>query len=391
MKVATRTIYENIAANLFKSAEKLQSLNENASSGKRINQPSDDPVGAAAVLDIQTVLGALAQYKTNVNGASSQLKASESVMTSVNDLLTTAKELAAQMSNETYSAQDRRAAASQVENLTEEIRQLANTQLNGSYLFSGYSTDAAAVSTGASLEDPVANPANPGRTDGVTTVNKDGTGLTGTFPVNTYMIKFTAARQFQVSTDGGSTWSGSYDTTGGGNITITDGIVLNFDDVDFTAGDQFTVPVHQYRINGDDNSIEVNVGRSASIKKNVTAVDAFQYGSGETVFNALDDLRTALLTNDTNGIADSLTALTEGQDNLQTQLADVGARLNRTQARSDLIDAMNLQNEQRRSDIEDVDIVEIMTKLQSQQVAYQAALLSSAKISQVSLLNYLTP
>jgi flagellar hook-associated protein 3 FlgL len=205
------------------------------------------------------------------------------------------------------------------------------------------------------------------------------------------MIEFTAARQFQVSTDGGSTWSGSYDTTGGGNVTITDGIVLNFNDVDFTAGDRFTVPVHQYRINDDDNSIEVNVGRSASIKKNVTAVDAFQYGSGKTVFDALDDLRTALLTNNTNGIADSLTALTAGQDNLQTQRADVGARLNRTQARSDLIDAMNLQNEQRRSDIEDVDIIEIMTQLQGQQVAYQAALLSSAKISQVSLVNYLNP
>ena len=391
MKVATRTIYDNIAANLFKSAERLQSLNENASSGKRINQPADDPVGAATVLDIQTVLGALNQYKRNINGADSQLKASESVMTSVNDLLTTAKEVAAQMSNETYSAQDRRAAASQVENLMEEIRQLANTQLNGSYLFSGYSTNEAAVSNGASLEDPVANSANPGRTDGVTTVNKDGTGFTGTFPVSTYMIEFTAARQFQVSTDGGSTWSGSYDTTGGGNVTITDGIVLNFNDVDFTAGDRFTVPVHQYRINDDDNSIEVNVGRSASIKKNVTAVDAFQYGSGKTVFDALDDLRTALLTNNTNGIADSLTALTAGQDNLQTQLADVGARLNRTQARSDLIDAMNLQNEQRRSDIEDVDIIEIMTQLQGQQVAYQAALLSSAKISQVSLVNYLNP
>jgi flagellar hook-associated protein 3 FlgL len=390
MKVATRTIYENIAANLFKSAEKLQSLNESASSGKRITQPSDDPVGAATVLDIQTVLGALAQYKTNISGADSQLKASESVMTSVNDLLTTAKELAAQMSNETYSAQDRRAAASQVENLTEEIRQLANTQLNGSYLFSGYSTNEAAVTDGASLEDPVANSVNLGRTDGVTTVNKDGTGFTGSVPANTHMIKFTATRQFQVSTDGGSTWSGNYDTTGGGNVTITDGIVLNFDDVDFTAGDEFTVPVHQYRINDDDNSIEVNVGRSATIKKNVTAVDAFQYGSGKTVFDALDDLRTALLTNNTNGIADSLTALTGGQDNLQTQLADVGARLNRTQARSDLIDAMNLQNEQRRSDIEDVDIVEVMTQLQSQQVAYQAALLSSARISQVSLVNYLS-
>jgi len=391
MKVATRTIYDNIAANLFKSAQKLQSLNENASSGKRINQPSDDPVGATTVLDIQTVLGALAQYKTNINGANSQLKASESVMTSVNDLLTTAKELAAQMANETYSAQDRRGAASQVENLTEEIRQLANTQLNGSYLFSGFSTDEAAVAHEFSLEDPVASTGNLGRTDGVTTVNKDGTGFTGTFPLNTYMIRFTAARQFELSTDGGSTWSGSYDTTGGGNVAITDGIVLNFDDVDFAAGDQFTVPVHQYQINDDDNSIEVNVGRSAAIKKNVTAVDAFQYGSGKTVFDALDDLRTALLTDNTNGIADSLTALTAGQSNLQTRLADVGARLNRTQARSDLIDAMNLQNEQRRSDIEDVDIIEIMTKLQGQQVAYQAALLSSARISQVSLLNYLNP
>jgi flagellar hook-associated protein 3 FlgL len=192
-----------------------------------------------------------------------------------------------------------------------------------------------------------------------------------------------------VSTDGGTTWSGSYDTTGGVNVTITDGIVLDFDHVDFAAGDESTVPVHQYAINDDDNTIEINVGHSATIKKNITAIAAFQDASGKTVFDIPDDLRTALITNNTDGIADSLAELNSAQDGLMNQLAEVGARLNRTEIRSDLIDSLKLQDQQRRSDIEDADIIQIITQLKSQQVAYQAALQSSATISLTSLVDYI--
>jgi flagellin-like hook-associated protein FlgL len=108
-----------------------------------------------------------------------------------------------------------------------------------------------------------------------------------------------------------------------------------------------------------------------------------------TVLDILDDLRAALVNNDTEGIAAGLAELDGAQDHLLNTLADVGARLNRVEVREGLIDELELQNQQRLSDIEDADIIEVITKLKNQQAAYQAALQASAMISRISLVDYI--
>ena len=402
MKVATRTIYDNIIANLFQSSEILQRLNLQAASGKRINQPSDDPVGAAMALDLQTVLNELDQYQNNIDSARAQLRASESIFTDINALLTKAKELAAQMATETYSAENRRAVAVEVFNISDEIIQLVNSQLNGNYLFSGYSTDTASVTNDPAVDFTVGNPVVHQAGAGTVIIDTASTTLINqSYPAGTYLIEITADTadagvnvKFRVSTDGGLTWaSTTYD--GVGNVAPADPIVTELDGIvldisgPFNAGDRFTIPIHQYGLIVDNSSIEVNVGQSSRVKKNVTATGALEYQSGRTVFDVLDELRASLINNNTEGIGASLADLDLVQDSLLNQLADVGARLNRLDIREGLNSDLKLQTEQRLSDVEDADLIEIITRLNSQQVAYQAALQSSAMISQLSLLDYI--
>jgi flagellar hook-associated protein 3 FlgL len=402
MKVATRTIYDNMITNLFQSADKLQRLNRQVTTGKRINQPSDDPVGAAMALDLRTVLSELEQYKKNIDSVNAHLSATESVLMDINGLLTRAKELAAQMASETYSAADRRAVAVDLQNIAEEIMQLANSQLNGAYLFSGYSTATAAVKNDAAVDFTVGQPVGHQPGAGTVSIDAADTNLANqSYPAGAYLIEITEDTadaavnvKFRVSTDGGASWaSTTYD--GAGDVAPADPIVAELDGIAldlasaFSAGDRFTIPIHQYGLTSDANSIQVNVGRSTQVKKNVPVTTALEYQGGRTLFDCLDDLRASLINNNTEGIAAILADLDLAQDNLLNQLADVGERLNRMEIREDLNAHLKLQTEQWISEVEDADLIETMADLSNQQVAYQAALQSSAMISRVSLMDYL--
>jgi flagellar hook-associated protein 3 FlgL len=57
--------------------------------------------------------------------------------------------------------------------------------------------------------------------------------------------------------------------------------------------------------------------------------------------------------------------------------------------RNVITDEMGLNLKERRSDIEDADIVEAIMNLQNAQSAYEAALGSTSKIINVSLMDYL--
>ena len=49
--------------NMQRNLEKLLDLQESASSGKRINKPSDDPIGAIKVINYNTAISKAEQYR----------------------------------------------------------------------------------------------------------------------------------------------------------------------------------------------------------------------------------------------------------------------------------------------------------------------------------------
>jgi flagellar hook-associated protein 3 FlgL len=82
----------------------------------------------------------------NITLGKSWLAASETAMSQVQDVITEAKVLCVQMANATVSAAERRSAAETVQNMLEEIVSLANTEVNGRYMFAGFETDTAPFS-----------------------------------------------------------------------------------------------------------------------------------------------------------------------------------------------------------------------------------------------------
>jgi flagellar hook-associated protein 3 FlgL len=141
MRVTNRSIFESIKYNLGTISDELNKANEIASTGKRINKLSDDPVGLTQSLSIQSSLANITQMQRNIDYGQSWLNSSESALTSVSNILSDTKALCVQMASGTVGADQRSAAAENVQNNLDEIVSLANTNVNGNYIFAGSKTD----------------------------------------------------------------------------------------------------------------------------------------------------------------------------------------------------------------------------------------------------------
>jgi flagellar hook-associated protein 3 FlgL len=141
MRVANRSIFESVKYNLGSISEELSKANEIATSGKRINSLSDDPVGLTQSLGIQSDLAGIEQMGRNISHGNSWLSASESALTSVENILSDTKALCVQMASGTTGADQRASAAETVQNMLDEIVSLANTDVAGNYIFAGSKTD----------------------------------------------------------------------------------------------------------------------------------------------------------------------------------------------------------------------------------------------------------
>jgi len=140
MRVTNSMVANQVTFNMQRSLARYLDLQSSVSSGRRINKPSDDPLGTLRDLDYRTELSKIEQYRKNISQGSNWMSTYDSVLADVKDLLSDAKEIAVAMANETYDEAAREAAADEVQSIFDQIMQLANTQLDGRQMFSGFKT-----------------------------------------------------------------------------------------------------------------------------------------------------------------------------------------------------------------------------------------------------------
>ncbi len=141
MRVTNRMIYDSIAQTLSQSAERIMKANRSISSGKRVNEPADDPLAMTRILKYRTKLASIDQYMENIEQGISWLMATESNLYEVNQQLARAKEVVLSQVTGTANDESREAAAEEATEIFEHVLQLADTELAGRYLFSGFKTD----------------------------------------------------------------------------------------------------------------------------------------------------------------------------------------------------------------------------------------------------------
>ncbi|RNC67268.1 MAG: flagellar hook-associated protein 3 [Desulfuromonadales bacterium] len=141
MRVTQNTTANMVLNSLQTIRKRTEELEQQASTGLKVSAPGDDPVTAQQILHMKGLVAQGDQYARNISNGTSWLAMSETAMDEMGNILSRARELTVQMSNETNDANARTAAANELQNMKSQMILLGNTQINGRYVFGGFKND----------------------------------------------------------------------------------------------------------------------------------------------------------------------------------------------------------------------------------------------------------
>ncbi|MFD2629168.1 flagellar hook-associated protein FlgL [Oceanobacillus kapialis] len=140
MRITQGMLSNNMLRNLTSSYAKMDTLMDQVSTGKKINRPSDDPVIAMKGMGYRTQLKEIEQYKRNTSEVHNWMDNTDASLDKATQTMQKLRELAVQASNDTYDASERENIMKEVEQLKEHMMDIANTSVNGKYIFNGTDT-----------------------------------------------------------------------------------------------------------------------------------------------------------------------------------------------------------------------------------------------------------
>jgi len=383
----------NVQSQLFKTQNQI-------STGKRVLTPADDPVAAARILQLDQATAETAQFQKNIKGAQTSLELEDTQLDAVTNLLQRVRELTIQAGDGALSQSDRQGISAELGARMEELVALANTRsATGEYVFGGYKGEqtpfvgngsgyftyrgddgqrlaqvspTTMVATGDSGNDVFVAVRSPrlqnsaaATNTGTATISSGWVADQTTFNASfngDYTINFTSATTYDIVDSGGANV-----VTG---ATYTSGDIIAFNGSEFritgtpATGDSFqlTPPSTQ--------SILDTVARVANTLSN--------YGDGTDDRLRLQDL-----------IAETLDNLDSAETHISTKRGQIGARLNVLDSTVALHEGIDEVNQKVLSDVRDLDYAEAITRLTNEETVLQAAQQSFARISNLSLFNFL--
>ncbi|WP_028694551.1 flagellar hook-associated protein 3 [Pseudomonas cremoricolorata] len=141
MRISTAQFYDASANSYAKNFADMAKTNDQITSGVRIQTPADDPVGAARLLILQQQQALLGQYDANMNTVNNALLQEESVLSTVNEALQRASDLAVRAGGAGLTDADRTSISSELKEIEANVFGLLNSRdANGNYMFGGSKT-----------------------------------------------------------------------------------------------------------------------------------------------------------------------------------------------------------------------------------------------------------
>jgi flagellar hook-associated protein 3 FlgL len=274
---------------------RMDQIQQQLATGRKIARASDDPAGAALALQHRKNIGFEAQMRRNIDGGLAFMNASEAALDGATESLQRARELAIRAANDTHSPDQRQAIALEFDQIIRHVAQVANTRFGDAYIFSGHKTNQPA---------------------------------------------------FDIDDSGGA-------------LTI------------------------QYQ--GDDGARMRRISFADEAPINVTGDVAF--GS---LFDDLIDLRETIASAGSGTeISARIDVIDDGMDRIMNARADIGARVNRFESAKAQSEVVNINLQELRAGIEEVDLSEAIVELYGVETSLQAALGAIGRTNNMTLLNFL--
>ncbi|OLN33529.1 flagellar hook-associated protein FlgL [Desulfosporosinus metallidurans] len=160
MRITNNILSQNLLRNLETAQGKMDQLQNQLSTGLRISKPSDDPVGIENAMRLKSNISSVEQWKSNADSALEYMNTSDSILGDMTSMLQRVKELAVQGANGTLTTADKSVVADEVDQIKDQLKMMANTQVGSRYIFSGTATDKELIPTDGSTSVANGNPVN---------------------------------------------------------------------------------------------------------------------------------------------------------------------------------------------------------------------------------------
>ena len=387
------------------AAERMQTAMERLSSGKRINNAADDAAGLAVANKMQSQLGGIKMAVRNSQDGISVAQTADGALGEISKLIRRMRELAVQMQNGIYTAQDRSNAQMEVRALLAEIDKItSNTQYNKVNLLDGtYDQTIRAGNTNAeTIRLSIGSAATSETAKIVNFAVEKAIGHTSTSPsrANTQNeLEVFEATTVEVDTSVWSTtFATSFNTDSLGTFTFSGGAGDNGDfDLDPKTGKLTSKAAIVSGVGGSGNSPPDtpgadNIGTAAvtdgqfqvqvtyTHRDGVTThVETLQINVKDKSETTLDDLKVET----TADAGRAVETLDKALEEVSTAQAKLGAVQNRLTHNIDNLSKSSMLTEQSVGRIMDADYAAETAELSKQQILSQAAtsMLAQANVS----------
>lgn len=151
IRVTSGMMSTQMLSNLNRNLNRMDTMSNQISTGRKINKPSDDPVGVTYALRYRAELAANEQYQSNTDAAVSWLDATDTTMQQAGNVMQRLKELAVQGSSGTVPKSGLDAIKLEVEELQKQMVNIGNSQIRGKYIFNGQNYDKAPYELGGAI------------------------------------------------------------------------------------------------------------------------------------------------------------------------------------------------------------------------------------------------
>ncbi|HET7312723.1 flagellar hook-associated protein FlgL [Salinisphaera sp.] len=401
MRLSTNTIYAIGTQSILDQQSRVSKIGQQIATQKRITKPSDDPRGAAQVLNLQQAKRINEQYAATRATLEIQLSSEENQLNQVTDGLTAAKQTLVAAANGTLSDADRESYANELEGIYQQMLSAANAKDgSGDYIFAGFKSGQTPFT--GSAGNLVYNGDNGQRelqVDSSRTMRANDSGLA-------VFAATTASATYIATADQGNQGSSTYSSLDvvaadaddyGHRFKLTfsgNGADATYSVVDSTTGDTL-INNAAYQ---SGQTIALGNGLQTTIEGEPADGDSYTFAKGadsdSNILNALahavDVLRQpidsdAAQARFTNTVNRANRQVDNALDNVLSVRSDLGTRLNELDNLDSVGETQNVTYKQNISNLRDIDWVSAISDFSLARVALQASRQTFMSVQQMSL------
>jgi flagellar hook-associated protein 3 FlgL len=375
-------------------SEAMARLQEQVSTGSRINRTSDDPSTAYQILGLNSQQSSLGNYIDSLSETVQTLEITTSIIDEMISEFAEARTLLTQIINGTYEDQGRQRIADEINDILEQIVSLANTKHSSQYLFGGGNTTSAPYVV-ERTDGEITNVTYQGSSENRNIEVAPGLNSSAFYVGDDIFRSNNRSSPIFLGDTGAKAGTGTSSVTGDTWLTVTyDGTnyKLSIDD----GATYVTVPT------GGDANQAVTDSRTGEVlyvdttEISSTGVELVSVSGTYDIFNTLISVRDILRNENELSEAqlqellnNSQSALNE-MSNLLTQAnVSVGSKIGFLDNLTSTLENIQYNTEDEITSLQEADIAQIAIDLTLRETLYQMSLSIAAELLSVSLLDFI--